>query len=145
MIPKFLDDALGFNIHRVGVLFRRELIRTLAEYNLTPEQWQVMAMLWSTSRPLSQNDIVKSTMRDKPTVSRMIQRLEKNGWVEKTPNRLDARVTMIRLTGKGDSHKREISSKVQSHFRRIFHHLEVEESVQFKSTLKKLRYLLGDD
>ena len=145
MIPKFLDDALGFNIHRVGVLFRRELIRTLAEYNMTPEQWQVMATLWAIHRPLSQNDIVKSTMKDKPTVSRMIQRLEKNGWIEKAPDRLDARITMIQLTGKGSSYKNEINKKVQSHFAKIFRHLGKDESIQFEITLKKLRYLLGDD
>ena len=144
MIPKFLDNALGFNIYRVGLLFRRELIRALTEYKMTPEQWQVMATLWTTGHPLNQNEIVSSTLKDKPTISRMIKRLEKNGWVERKAKNQDGRVTIIQLTNKGKKYEKEISQKVKTHFRKIFKHLEKDEGYILINTLKKLRHLLGD-
>ncbi len=40
-----LEESLGFNLDRVAQLYRRELIRVLAIYDLTPEQWQILAAL----------------------------------------------------------------------------------------------------
>ncbi|MBN2040228.1 MAG: hypothetical protein JW864_09320 [Spirochaetes bacterium] len=42
IIPPFLDNALGFNIARTDMLFRRELSRVLRKYNITPEQWALI-------------------------------------------------------------------------------------------------------
>ena len=53
-IPAELQDSLGYNLYRVSLLFRRELIRALSEYGLTPEQWQVLVVLWSSDHPVSQ-------------------------------------------------------------------------------------------
>jgi len=62
---------------------------------MTPGQWQVIATLRTTGHPLSQNEIVRSTFKDMPTISRMIKRLEKNGWIERKSNNQNRRVIII--------------------------------------------------
>lgn len=144
MTVEALDKALGFNIYRAGLLFRRELIRALAEYRMTPEQWQVMMTLWHTDKPVNQSDIVEMLLKDKPTVSRMIQRLSRDGWIKKQTDAADARATIIRLTKKGAALKHEAPPKLAAHFDRLlatFEDKEIETAMVF---LKKLRTVLGD-
>lgn len=143
-IPSVLNDALSFNIYRVGLLLRRELIRALADYQMTPEQWQVMATLWSTCGPLSQSEIVQLTLKDKHTVSRIIQRLERNGWIEKKISPRDSRLTIIQPTPKGESLKNEVPQRLSAHFINIFQEFCAEEKQLLLDLLKKLRGALGD-
>ncbi len=144
MIPTILENALGFNIHRVGLLFRRELMRALSDYNLTPEQWQILMTLWTSSKPVNQKEIVKDTLKDKHAVSRIISRLERDGWITKTQGEKDKRVTFIELTEKGNVLKDEIPAKLSSHFKDIWKDFEQDEKQSLRKTLKKLRGVLGD-
>ena len=144
MIPEFLDNSISFNIHRTAMLLRRELVRALSDYHMTPEQWQVMATLWSTGDPLNQQDIVKLTLSDKHTVSRMIGRLEKNGWIKKITSPDDARVTIIKPTKKGESLKNEVPEKLSNYIKEKLKDLEKSDKDKLLDILKKLRYVLGD-
>jgi DNA-binding MarR family transcriptional regulator len=139
-----LEDALGYNIYRAGLLFRRELIRALSEYKMTPEQWQGMMTLWQTGKPVSQGEIVRMLMKDKPTVSRIIQRLSRDGWIKKQADAGDARVAMIRLTRKGVALKDEIPPKLSAHFDQILGHFDDREMERAIAFLKRLRGVLGD-
>ncbi len=144
MIPSVLENALGFNIYRVSILFRRELIRALGEYKMTPEQWQVMITLWSTGHPLKQAEIVHLTLKDKPTVSRIIQRLERDGWIEKRDDPGDGRVTIIQPTSKGMDLKEEVPKKLYRHFDELLHDLQEDEKETLMELLKKIRHIFGD-
>ena len=42
-----LNNNLGYNLYRAYLLFHRELIRALKAYSVTPEQWQVLIILWN--------------------------------------------------------------------------------------------------
>lgn len=144
VIPSFLDGALGFNIYRTGLLFRRELMRALSEWEMTPEQWQVMMILWHTETPVNQRSISAVLLKDKHTLSRILKRLERDGWIEKHPNPKDARVTIIKLTEKGAALEEEVPPKLFNHFDKFlqaFDDREIKTAMRF---LKKLRTALGD-
>ncbi|PCI28686.1 MAG: MarR family transcriptional regulator [SAR324 cluster bacterium] len=144
MIPEVLENTLGFNVYRVALLFRRELIRSLAEYNMTPEQWQVMTTLWSTGQPLNQSEIVRLILKDKPTISRMIQRLERNGWIEKSASAEDGRVTFIQPSEKGWAIEEAVTKKLDLHFKEILQSLGGPESRVLTDKLRHVRRILGD-
>lgn len=144
LIPQLLEDSLGFNVYRVGLLFRRELMRALAEYKMTPEQWQVMMTLWHTGKPLNQSEIAKVLLKDKHTVSRILQRLERDEWIEKHTNPKDARVTIIALTKKGESLKNIVPRKLSEHFDNILQGFTDAEKELLLKLLKQLRQIFGD-
>ncbi len=144
MIPAFLNDALGFNLYRGGLLFRRELARALKKYKITPEQWTVMATLWFTGKPLIQSEIVQLTMKDKHSTSRIVQRLERDGLIEKKTDANDARKTIIRPTPKGNSLKTRIPKTVTDHFDVLLKDYGDDEIRSIVETLKKLRGTMGD-
>ncbi len=144
MIPSLIDNALGFNIYRAGLLVRRELIRALTDYKLTPEQWQILITLWTIGKPLSQKEIVRDTLKDKHTVSRIIKRLERDGWITKVVSLKDKRLTLIHLTEKGISMKEKVPGKLFTHFGEVISDFPQEDRDQLLHLLKKFRMVLGD-
>lgn len=144
IIPPQLEAALGFNITRAADLFRKELIRALAEYNITPEQWQVFASLWWADRPLTQRDICFLTLKEKPTISRMIDVMVKRGWIKKAQSSTDARATEIVLTKKGMQLKDEVPKKLIAHFMPFLNQLTEQEHTQLLSLTKKIRTIFNE-
>ncbi|MBE7384336.1 MAG: winged helix-turn-helix transcriptional regulator [Leptolyngbya sp. SIO1E4] len=139
-----LDNALGFNIYRVALLFRKELMKALSDYRMTPEQWQVMQTLWSTEGQLTQNDVAHLTLRDKHTVSRILARLERDGWIKKHPHPTDARAYIVAPTDQAKTLRHEVPSKLHRHFADILSELGTGEAEELLYLLKKLRHRLGD-
>lgn len=139
-----LEEGLGFNVYRAGLLFRRELMRSLADFSMTPEQWQVMMTLWHTGKPLNQSEICEMLLKDKHTVSRIIQRLERDGWIKKDISSKDGRVTIIELTKKGEVLKDEVPQRLFDHFDQILKDFSGEEIKLLLGLLKKLRKALKD-
>ena len=116
VIPPVLNNALGFNLDRVANLFRQELMRALADYDLTPEQWQIMALVWNSDEPLNQQEITDLLAKDKPNISRMIRRLEVKGWLERRPDPNDARAFRIHATELGSKLKDDVPRTLYAHF-----------------------------
>ncbi|SDD93889.1 MarR family winged helix-turn-helix transcriptional regulator [Niabella drilacis] len=68
-----------------------------ADLNLTIEQWSVLYHLWKEDG-ISQQDLCKATFRDKPSMTRLVDNLEKAGMVKRIPSKADRRKNMIYLT-----------------------------------------------
>lgn len=87
---------------RVPLLLNRFLTQQFRNkgVNLTREQWSVLAVLWK-SDGCSQQVIANSTSRDKPSVTRLVDNLVKEGYVIRKSHENDRRLNLIFLTEKG--------------------------------------------
>jgi DNA-binding MarR family transcriptional regulator len=94
-------------------------MEVLSKYRMTPEQWQVMVKLWRGGA-LCQRDIADLIVKDKHSVSRIVRRLERNGWVEKIDSLENGRYTLIQPTEKGWAIQNEVTGKLIDHFKRFF-------------------------
>jgi DNA-binding MarR family transcriptional regulator len=141
MLPPYLEEALGFNVYRTAQLFRRELIIALKEYRLTPEQWQILIALWTSSDELTQQEISYLTLKEKQTVSRIVQRLERDGWITKKISKDDARAFIVKLTPKAKRLNKVIPEKLVAHFKPK-NPLSADEEKMLMTLLKKLRHTL---
>lgn len=115
----------------------------LSEYEMTPEQWQVMAMLWN-GRELTQVEIADLTLKDKHSVSRIVQRLVNKGWIKKISNPQDGRSTLIRPTRKGWKLQDEVPKRLLDWFEPIHESIGLENRRQLLSLLKQVRTIFGD-
>lgn len=138
-----LDDQLGFNLVRVANLFKREHGRALREYELTPEQWQALATLWGHGA-LKQAEIARVTMQDAPTVSRMLARMERDGWLRRESDPEDARSSLVQLTPKGERLRRVLPAKLLRHFRTFLREFPEADQRQLVALLRQLRQATGD-
>src|SRR6476659_1638956 len=65
--------------------------------NLTIEQWSVLYHLWKQDG-ISQQELCNSTFRDKPSITRLVDNLEKLKLVKRVSSKEDRRMNMIFLT-----------------------------------------------
>lgn len=68
--------------------------------DITVEQWSVLYHLWKNDG-LSQQQLCDATFRDKPSITRLVDNLEKLGLVKRVASREDRRINQIFLTPAG--------------------------------------------
>jgi len=65
--------------------------------NLTIEQWSVLYQLWKQDGA-SQQELCNATFRDKPSITRLVDNLEKLNLVNRVSDENDRRINKIYLT-----------------------------------------------
>ncbi|MEO7487998.1 MAG: MarR family transcriptional regulator [Ferruginibacter sp.] len=68
-----------------------------ASVEITIEQWSVLYHLWKEDG-LSQQQLCDATFRDKPSITRLVDNLEKLQLVKRVSSKNDRRMNMIYLT-----------------------------------------------
>jgi DNA-binding MarR family transcriptional regulator len=65
--------------------------------DITIEQWSVLYHLWKEEGQ-SQQQLCDATFRDKPSITRLVDNLEKQKLVKRVPSKEDRRINLIYLT-----------------------------------------------
>ncbi len=68
-----------------------------SNFNLTIEQWSILYHLWKEDGK-SQQQLCTATFRDKPSITRLIDNLEKLSLVKRVPDEKDRRINKVFLT-----------------------------------------------
>ncbi len=68
-----------------------------AGLDITIEQWSVLYHLWKEDG-LSQQELCVRTFRDKPSITRLIDNLEKQSLVKRVASPTDRRINLVQLT-----------------------------------------------
>ena len=82
---------------KLSAAINRKLYRSFRKLSIdiTPEQWTVLYYLWS------RDGVCNVTFKDKPSMTRLIDNLEKQQLVVRSPGVKDRRINLIHLTDKG--------------------------------------------
>lgn len=88
-----------FNIGRVMRRVYEHYESRLAPYNLTTPQYMVFTALW-IQNGITIGDLGQRVALDGSTVTGILDRMEKNGYVERRPNSEDRRSALVFLTEK---------------------------------------------
>lgn len=95
----YLDDTIGYALNRCVILLRIRLAQQFSEngYDVTAEEWVILNRLWQREgRP--QNELAETTIKDKTTVTRLLNRMEKKGLITRRISTEDGRVKLVYLT-----------------------------------------------
>lgn len=95
------EERLDFVKHllRAAALIRRHTTAALKALKLTPEEWLVMEALDAAT--LSQGELADATLRDRPTLTRACDALEKAKLLVRTAHPDDRRVVQLKLSPRG--------------------------------------------
>lgn len=104
-----------------------------AGIDITKEQWTVLAVLWKQDG-ISQQAIADETGRDKPSTTRLLDNLEKLGYIERRPDSKDRRINSIYLTRAGISAEKRIMKTVEETFSMLSAGISDKE----KETIRKV-------
>lgn len=105
-----------FNIltGRISSTINKALLRAFANEDLriTTEQWSVLSCLWNEDK-VTQRELCDLTRKDKPSMTRLIDNLERNKIVVRVSHPTDRRVNLIHLTQYGSNLHKKVTNVVQ--------------------------------
>lgn len=91
------DEYIGYVLSDVARLMRTVFDRRVRDIGLTRAQWLVLTRLYR--RPgASQTELAVMLEIDRASAGRMIDRMQKNGWVERRADSEDRRINRLYLT-----------------------------------------------
>ncbi|MHC1712285.1 MAG: MarR family winged helix-turn-helix transcriptional regulator [Solidesulfovibrio sp.] len=99
-----IDNAVGYAIGHAATQLKIGLRRVFvaAGHDVTPEQWVVLYRLFET-QGLTQCGLGERTVKDKTTITRILDRLEAKGLVTRRRDLQDRRSQRIFLTSDGET------------------------------------------
>lgn len=107
----------------------------LASMDLTAAQGHIMGYLAQCSRPPCSRDIEEAFHLSHPTVSGLLSRLEKKGFIEFRPDESDRRCKRIYVLPKGVQLHETMHRTIAANEARMVESFTPEEQTQFVSLL----------
>ncbi|MFC2134339.1 MarR family winged helix-turn-helix transcriptional regulator [Bacteroidota bacterium] len=125
----------GFLLSKIHQLAGRIFAKMLRNYNLelNPAQGRIMFVLWQKDG-IPIQELAKETSLGKSTLTSMLDRLEKGGYVKRVPSPADRRTILIKRTKKDEAHKDEyikVSDEITNVFYKGFSSNELKEFEKF--------------
>lgn len=129
-----LKDQVGFLLKRVQQAFRAQMDNALSSNGLTSSQYAVLAHL-RESPELSNAELARRSFVTAPTMIRIVQDLEKLGFIVKSENENHKKVINVALTLKGEKILEACTSKVSAIQKRMIYGMSEFEITQLSSLL----------
>ncbi len=133
------NEKVAILIKKIALKIEKLSIPVLAPYELTNTQYKIMVMLYTNQdKSVRQADIEENFSMTNPTVTGIIQNLEKKNLVKRVQNPYDKRSKLVVLTDKAISMRKEIDGLGEMLETQVTKNLTNEEYGQLISLLKKI-------
>ncbi|MDP3604440.1 MAG: MarR family winged helix-turn-helix transcriptional regulator [Polaromonas sp.] len=97
---RFIDGYLSYLLARASHTVYREFHAQVQAAGLTPLEWRLLATL-SDGDGLTIGELAREILAQQPTLTKLVQRMEKAGWVQRGADPADARRTLVFQTPQG--------------------------------------------
>lgn len=130
--------AVNINILNCSLIkyFAKELNKN--DINLTPEQYLVMDILWDAEM-LSQQAIADIIQKDKNSVTKFIDSLEKKGLVYRTVNKYDRRINNIKVSEEGMKLKNKTTEVAVKMMGNVLKNIKEEDLIAFDKVMNQIK------
>ena len=134
-----LSKEIAVEINRVGCKLKQFLAARLKDEGvpLTPEQFMLIDLLWNHGE-MSQQQLADLMQKDKNSVTKLVDAIERKGFVVRRQNRNDRRSNTLVLTEKANQLKPGAKLKGISILDQMLEGISEEELRAFLATLRKL-------
>lgn len=135
--PRFVDGYLAYLLalasHRVSEEFHREVEAA----GLTIAEWRVLASLTGREQE-SISTLTHLTLTKQPTLSKIIQRMEQQGLVQRHDTDADRRKTLVSLTAAGREKTQQHVQQAMRHQAEVLKPLSAKEAALLMRVLRKI-------
>lgn len=136
-------NELGFEIRELELMLGRYIESESAKNDILhlkgPQGWAIGFLNAHQDKPMYQKDIEHELSIRKPTASRLIDRMEKNGYVERRVSAEDKRWKEIVLTQKAKDEIQLVDNFIAGVEAKLRKNLSDAEIKQFLQTLGKIK------
>lgn len=133
------DEVFSILTGKISTAINRTFLRAFATegIEITTEQWSVLACLWKKDK-VTQQELCDLTSKDKPSMTRLIDKLEMRNLVTRVSDHNDRRTNLIHLTAGGIALQEKATEIVQQVASRTLNHITEEELNTSRIVLKKI-------
>ena len=135
--PHFVDDYLPALLAQASRLISGEFHQVVTARGFTVSEWRVLATL-AGNEPMSIGRIAQITTIKQPTVTRVLDRMEAKGHVQRLEKNGDRRITLVRITPAGSRIVARLVPLAREHEQRVLEPFGLESAEELKTILRKL-------
>lgn len=129
--------SLISKIHEKGNRFIIEELKNNGAEGLVPSHGDILVCLYKNSK-MTMKDIANCIHRTKPTVTVLVDKLEKLGYLKREASNEDSRSTNIVLTQKGEDFQTTFEKISKNLNEMLYKNLSPEESELMEKLLRKV-------
>ncbi len=134
-----IQNKVAILIKKTALVIEKLSNHVLAPYELTHTQYKILMLLFrNKEKQIRQTDIETHFSMTTPSVTSIIQNLEKKGLLERIQNPDDKRSKLLKLTEQAMSLEKELYALGESIETQVTKNLTAEESKQLIVLLKKV-------
>ncbi len=137
MTTKPLEETISYQLVQLCKAHRAAANEILAETGLYVGQEMVLCSLWQTCG-LTQSDLAKQLCVEAPTITRMLQRMERAGLIARCTDDEDARISRVHITEKGQALKTTIEEAWEKLETKALAGFTLEEQLLFRRMIKHM-------
>ena len=134
-----LSKEIAVELNLTGCKLKQFIAAKLRQKNvpLTPEQFLLIDLLWNQG-PMSQQQLADQMQKDKNSVTKLVDAIERKGFVFRQQNAFDRRSNTLVLTDKALELRDDAKQKGISILDEMLEGISEAELRSFLSTLNKL-------
>jgi len=133
------EQEAAIQILRTNDQLQNRLGRFFRGYGLTSSQYNVLRILRGEGKPLPSLEIAERMIQVVPAITGLIDRLEKQGLVERKRCEEDRRIVYVELTTKAGKLLEQIDSPLNALHKALLGHLTRTELNELSRLLEKAR------
>ncbi|MGB9082804.1 MAG: MarR family transcriptional regulator [Desulfuromonadaceae bacterium] len=133
-----IENSIGFLLSKAYQHAWAILREEIEAYDLTPPQFALLCFLWQQDG-LTQAELSEKGQIDRSTLGGLIDRLERNGLLERRQHPQDRRAYRIYLTEQGNNMESTLSACAERSLQRFTSGLDGDEVAELRRMLKILR------
>jgi DNA-binding MarR family transcriptional regulator len=134
---QFVDGYLPALLAQAHDLVSGEFHAVAAEHGIAPSEWRVLATL-ASGVPMSIGRLAQIVVMKQPTVTRLLDRMEAVGHVQRLPHDGDRRITLVGITPAGQKVVSKLLALAREHEERVLEPFGAERAADLKDTLLQL-------
>lgn len=132
-----VDSDLNVIIGKASRLMNNRLSKNLADFNVTSEQWSILASLWKKNGQ-TQQDLANIANKNKASITHLIDNMEKRNLVYRQSDEGDRRNNFIFLTDGGKELQESLNKIVKKTTKEITSGIDKKDLKVSKKVLKKI-------
>lgn len=132
-----VNKQLATTMHLLDLQISSEFAHRLKTYELTTEQFAVLAALWQRDG-IKQRDLAELLGKDAPNMTRILEKMEKREWVRRLPSAKDKRVTLVYNHDRSIDNRPELQSIAEKFRDELYHGISAAEQTMLFAMLNRL-------
>ena len=134
---RFVDGYLGYLLGQANHALYKEFDGQVRAAGLTSIEWRVLATLHD-GEPLTVSQLAQDVLSKQPTVTKLVQRMVRQGWLALQGDSADQRRVLVSATAAGRRLVRPLINQARAHEARVLRQFGADEKAALRKLLAKL-------